>query len=118
MSETPVNYNVIPDYYCINQSTQIGEVVWNLPYNTATAIVYLYRAGKKIYVDKSEAERIARELAMKAVAAIEVNTKSTELQIKLLESMHKDINLCRRLNMMKMEKAQQEDKLKNIRHCL
>jgi hypothetical protein len=74
MSETPVNYNVIPDYYCINQSTQIGEVVWNLSYNTATAIVYLYRAGKKIYVDNDSKKSMIKDIE-KAIAHLNLELK-------------------------------------------
>ena len=69
---------------------------------------------KKLYIDKSEDSKVTREIAMKAVAAIEENSVKTDTQIKLLEAMHNDISLCRKLNTEKMNKAGAEDHLKTF----
>lgn len=99
-----------------SQTIDIGNQLGSLTAAGVLGVIVVVCLGmlKKIYDDKSASDSIARELSMKAVAAIEKNTEKTEEQIKLLESMHSDISLCRKLNTMKLEKAQSENDLKTF----
>ena len=77
------------------------------------AIVSLFLL-RKLYVDRNKDIELTRAIASQAVAAIEKNVAKTEDQIKLLEAMHNDISLCRKLNTEKMGKAQSENNLKTF----
>ena len=68
----------------------------------------------RVYRDKNKAELVTREIAMKAVAAIEKNNERTEREIQLLKEMHGDISLCRKLNIEKIKEARLTDTQKMV----
>jgi len=68
----------------------------------------------RLYRDKSKETDAIRQIAEKSVEAITKANERTGEQIKLLESMHNDISLCRKLNEIKMQKGQAESQLKTF----
>jgi hypothetical protein len=68
----------------------------------------------RLYKDKSKETDAIKQVAEKAVEAIVKNNERTSEQIKLLEAMHSDISLCRRLNTEKLAKGNAESNLKTF----